>query len=607
MRKAYLFALPILFVSAAMPNPANGIETFDEPLPHLIPTSAGQQFIPDVMGRCNLSATTRLESAESDSEDVNRAINLYFNWPQSAPGRQQRGGVYANLDLDPELEILYTIGSQISAWNIDGTPVPGWPQALIFSTSGAPACGDVDGDGDDEIVVCTSTIDSGNEGYLHVFERDGSIAEGFPIALHGGGTRTPALGNIDDDEALEIVIAERDWPRGFVCVYNGDGTTCPGWPVKLDHVPGSAAAVGDLNDDGLAEIVAESYYSVYVFNTFGNTLTGFPYTPGHGRVFSYSTPVLADLNGDGQREIICGDHSITDGDGKIHVIRNDGFGYPGWPPRTAQWIYGPPAVGDIDGDGSPDIAVGDQILSGMPIDSVYAWDNRGDLLPGFPVGPIWAVNSQIILADLDDDQKVELIFDDNTGLNQYLGYNHDGSPMEGWPLNLSGSSFFTNPFVVDIDGDGELDMSGGGHSEGVSFIHLWDANVPDRVEYNFLTMLQYGPRHDGVYDPDRYLTVDFTRSEETGMLNCMPNPCCGLAMISIPETSSDFLGGLPGEALKVSIYRADGRKIRSLSTSGRTVIWRGADDHGRPVSSGSYWAVTQMGTRTYTRRLLLAR
>ena len=215
----------------------------------------------------------------------------------------------------------------------------------------------------------------------------------------------------------------------------------------MDYIPASSVAVGDINGDDIPEIVAESYYKVWTFDIDGNTLEGFPYTPPAGGVFSYSSPVLADFDDDGFREIVVGDHTLGGG-GAVHIIKNDGSSMDNWPSYTQNWIYGPPSVGDIDEDGSLDVAIGDQILSGVPTDYVYAWDISGTALNGFPIGPIWAVNSQIILADLDGDAMLELMFDDNTGEGIFYCFNHDGTMMDGWPLEVEGSTFFQNSFHI---------------------------------------------------------------------------------------------------------------------------------------------------------------
>jgi PKD repeat protein len=246
----------------------------------------------------------------------------------------------------------------------------------------------------------------------------------------------------------------------------------------------------------------------------GNVLDGFPFAPGTDRVFSYSSPVLADLDGDGIREILAGDHSLALGNGAVHALKFDGSVLEGWPKYTAHWIYGPPAVGDIDGDGEPDVAVGDQVLAGSPSNRVYAWDKNGNNLSGWPSPFINAINNQILLADFDGDNMVELMWDDNTSNNVYIGYNHDGTPMDGWPLSLNGSSFFMNPFAADINNDGNLDVSGasGNLSTNALDFYLWNADVPVDPASSPLTILQYNVRHDGVYTDPSALSAAFSAS-----------------------------------------------------------------------------------------------
>jgi hypothetical protein len=527
-----------------------------------------------------------------------RTIDVYPNWPRVMSGRNNRGGVCVDLDGDGELETVYTGASSVYAWKLDGSLVAGWPRTTSGASDGAPAYGDVDGDGVGEIVV-TTKIGTGNTGMLYVFNPDGSVPSPFPIALNGGATKTPTLGDVDGDGVLDIAVEERAYPIGYVCVYKGDGTELPGWPQPLDYVPGSAAAVGDITGDGIPEVVAESYYSIYAYDAQGNLLSGFPVTPGNSRVFSYASPVLADLDGDGQREILCGDHSTGSGNGAVHVLRSDGTPLPGWPRYTANWIYGPASVGDIDGDGDPDVAVGDQVLSGSPADYAYAWNAEGFPLPGFPIGPIWAINSQILLADLDGDDQVELMFDDNTSLNRYMGYNHDGTPMDGWPIYTNGTTFFINPLATDVDGDGELDLSGGGYLDGVgTSVYLWDAHVPVNAAKNYLTVLQYDPQHSGVY-----LGVDpagvTPRGEGPGRvaLAVGPNPFVGATTIRLAM------------AAPLGIYALDGRLVRELPprAAGDAVVWDGRDARGQTLPAGAYWCVARGQGAEARRRVVLLR
>jgi PKD repeat protein len=476
------------------------ISTFDK--------NAGIYFYPDVNGKVLIDGDLY---KQMKTDFKTEQVELFPNWPVQLTGSSQRGGIFCNLDDEPELEIIYNVNQQTYAWNVDGSLVTGWPVTNQLYPDGAPAFGDIDGDGEGEIVVSSRAAGTGNTGKLSAYEKDGSLVAGFPVNMTGGATKTPVLADLDGDDILEIIVEERDYPDGYVGVYKGDGSVFPGFPVSLDYIPASAVAVGDIDGDNIPEIVAESYYSIYAFDIYGNVLEGFPFTPGNNRVFSYSSPVLADLDDDGKREILAGDHSLSAGNGAVHVLHFDGSVFAGWPKYVGYWIYGPPAVADINGDGNLDVAIGDQVLSPTPSNKVYAWDKNGVYLPGWPTSNINSINNQIIIADLDEDNQVELMWDDNTNAGIYLGYNHDGTPMEGWPLPVTGTSFFMNPFVTDINGDGILDISGASQdmNTGECFFYLWNANVPVNDDLAILPVLQYNVQHDGVYRDNNMFNADF--------------------------------------------------------------------------------------------------
>ncbi|MFC2103651.1 FG-GAP-like repeat-containing protein, partial [Bacteroidota bacterium] len=455
-------------------------------------------FVQDVMNR------VKVINKKSNNTPEVLLLDTFPNFngfPKHISGNSFEGGLLVNMDSDPDFEVVYNISYTVNVWNLDGSSVTGWPQNLTQPAQGAPAYGDIDGDGEDEVVV--TTIVGTSSGNIYAFEKDGSSVTGFPIS-HGYSTRTPVLADLDGNGSLEIIVNKRLYPLGEGWVYKGDGTVYPGWPQPLVHVPASSAAVGDITGDAIPEIVMEAYTAIYAWDKDGNLLPGFPFNLPANDVTSYSSPVLADVDGDNVREIIFGTHE-TAGNlfGHVFIIKNDGTVLPNWPKSTSQWVYAPPAVGYIDDDNILDIAVGDQVLSTVPSDFLYAWNINGDLLSGFPVGPRNAVNNQVVLADIDNDNMQELIVDDN-GAPLYHGYNHDGSIMNGWPISLNGdNTFFEMPALGDIDGNGTLDMlcaanEGFGSSAyvNVNLLNTGFTFVPGTIT---LACFQYNERHNGVY------------------------------------------------------------------------------------------------------------
>lgn len=490
---------------------------------------------------------------------------VYPNFPKHISGTTFEGSIFCNMDSDPDLEIVINIAYTVQAFNIDGSSVTGWPKTVSsYVLEGAPAFGDIDGDGYGEIVVTNHGLTSG--GYIYAFKRDGTSCPGFPIN-HGYSSRTPVLADVNGDGKMEIIVNKRTYPTGSVYIYKNDGTILTGWPKNIGHVPASSAAVGDIDNDNVPEIIMESYNGLYAWKVNGDSIPGFPFMMPNSDVNSYSSPVLADVNGDGYREIIFGTHALSGG-GFVYVLKRNGTVQTGWPTTVSSWIYGPPSVGYIDSDNYLDIAVGDQIMSINPSDYVYAWDRNGNSLTGFPIGPFNAVNCQIVLADIDGDNQTELVFDDNTyststGLGKYLAYNNDGTPVAGWPLNTIGTTFFTTPCFTDMNRNGILDMIGTG-IEGTSpnqytNVYLWNTGQPYNYTKIYNPMWQYNTRHNGVFGDIPIVGIPVANNnipDKFELLQNYPNPFNPVTNIKYTISNNSFIN--------LKVYDILGKEIKTL-------------------------------------------
>ena len=84
--------------------------------------------IPDVNNKTQAADFSVESQGPVKSPEV---ISVFPNWPiEYQGGPSNRAGIYANIDDDPELEVIYNIRQKVFIWNVDGSQVDGWPQTV---------------------------------------------------------------------------------------------------------------------------------------------------------------------------------------------------------------------------------------------------------------------------------------------------------------------------------------------------------------------------------------------------------------------------------------------------------------------------------------------
>ena len=376
-------------------------------------------------------------------------------------------------------------------WQKVGTYLLGFPTALqpgILQSSadaGISAMGDIYGDKKLEIVC-------GDEnGYLYAFNHQGLILDGFPH--HYGyytGVFTPALEDFDRDGKLEIVVISHDWDSPYDNAYlhalkvtsNGP-VELQGFPVALEKGASNSPAVGDLDGDGDVEIVVGTggttdlsiQAKIIAFSDSGEVLPGFPWIVGKNSVSN--SPTLYDLDCNGTLEILIRvkpDYNNING---IYALDYQGNVVPGFPLPID---FGNPdacvAVGDMDGDDIPEIAYGG--VEAVDSAKVWVYDLNGNLLSGYPVKVYrtW-VDGSVAIADVDGDNLGDVVCGTNGTASKpgmIRAFNYQGQEVNGFPLmpgNPILNSFETHPTLVDIDGDGDTEIFAGRVDQNV---YCWD-------------------------------------------------------------------------------------------------------------------------------------
>jgi hypothetical protein len=346
----------------------------------------------------------------------------------------------------------------------------GWPIAVKVEVSASPAVGDIDGDGDLEIVVCAEKVYAWHANGDELVDGDGDAQSWGVLSSQGNSfVGHPALARVDLTPGLDILAASRDSKEVFVFRY--DGTVLPGWPRPVENTLRAGMVAGDLDDDGQFEVIAVDEKGViYVWRPDGTELIdgdANPVTQGvfyrmTGCTFNYSTPAVADVDSDGKDELIVG----SQGD-QLFVFNDDGTTNPGWPYALTSDISGSPAVGDVDANGDLEIVVFEfngnfRVLNHDATQQVFQFFSNGASF--FSPSPA--------IANVTGDAKLEMFIPSKNG--RIYGINSIGNFLSGWPVfyNTSGQYTESSPIIADIDGDASLDVMIGDESRYIRCFNL---------------------------------------------------------------------------------------------------------------------------------------
>jgi hypothetical protein len=355
---------------------------------------------------------------------------------------------------------------------------------------------DFDGDGRPELVTSAISV-SGGAGRLYRFTA-ANVATGVPTSAISttvvgfaqlGFSMTGA--DVNGDGFVDLVASSpnQSMDSGAVYVFPGSpsgpsmtaSTIAPTTPGEV--FGWSVASAGDFNGDGYGDIVvggpqwASARGRGYIFLGSAEGLSATPSTildpaEAPGSQCGFSVAGLGDMNGDGLSDVAIGCPYANTNAGTVHVYRGARSGAP---VRSRLAVAGAivagfhvSGVGDVDGDGLPDVAIG--APGSMTAGRAYVFRGIAGVLdpPMFatlinPVSTVPLFGARVSGGnDLDGDGICDVAISapgtgDTTGrAHVYSGRTLQGPPMVSYQsAEAPGSAFgFPAELIGDLNGDG---------------------------------------------------------------------------------------------------------------------------------------------------------
>jgi hypothetical protein len=336
--------------------------------PKFLNTTTGLGLLP----AANADGSTRLLVPSSSG---------LWTLPLSGNPQQQNGccatanGIaVANINGASGDEAIIGTTQEVDVVSQDGTFQIFTPSPVENMTSYPTGVADLNGDSQLEaFAVGVNPINQAV--YLYGWHSDGTPLGGnFPLQASDRANQSTSAymarfltADIRGDGNNELVLPDDVTNNSWTLrLFAADGALQT-WAAPVFSGAPEALAAADLDNNGQLEVIAVSVdvvngqVTLHVLQPDGSERAGWPVQiPFYGT--SNAALAVGDLNRDGQKEIVC---SV---EAEVNVFTSSGASLSAAWPLTTQYIgvFGPVLIADIDGDGYPEILTSSLALEPNP-------------------------------------------------------------------------------------------------------------------------------------------------------------------------------------------------------------------------------------------------
>jgi len=412
-----------------------------------------------------------------------------------------------------------------------------------------------------------------------------------PVTYNSGGsTMSVAVADLSGDGKADLVVANLE---GTVAVLlgNGDGTFQPAvnYPT-VGYMP-SSIAVADLNGDGKLDLAVAtgvppigwtSSISVFMGNGDGTFQPAVGYDCNGANAIA-----VADVNNDGKEDLLV-TPSAAIGLAGVLLGNGDGTFQPCATYRSGGVSPSSLTVGDLNGDGKPDLVVGNWLgwkeRSGRATVGVLLGNGDGTFEPAVTYYSGGNQISAVAAADLNGDGKLDVVVANCLPNHFDCGFNIHKDGVVGVLLGNgdgtlqpvvrydSGGQGTLGMAIADVDGDGKLDVVVTNYGNGSIGVLLGngDGTFQGVITYTMAGLQPYGVAIadlNGDGRPD--LAIVASEVVAVMLNNTGPHTPTTTALTSsvnpvnagTPVTYTATVAGAPGSILTGTVTFQDGSTV----------------------------------------------